>query len=332
MIDNSRIIKHEKLTLEEREQVKELRRMHIGEHAERSWLFESEVRVALAEHAPVAVAEDAAKMLREVMFWESKAEHRDFWVYRVVKCKECDPDPEHNCCWHKVGLSRRNVESARELLVALDLLEYTDGKGMSTGFHNRTHYRVTHVNMHNLLDLLEKPLPEGPNEVYQHSRYERTNSVGTNVQTLTESTHREDAQSKYLHEGKDNNTYPSSPLLGGRGGGVGSYVTDTRPTGSTPDGVDFEFEVQESHDGQHNENPSDTDLRESETFLGARIARSVQARLEDFHAYHLTDEEFATIEKDANALQRDGFDLAGLYEVADVLVDGFAHNGKLGRI
>ncbi len=289
--------KYERLTPEERERVKELRRMHIGEHAERSWAFESEIRARLAEQAPVSVADDAAAMLREVMFWEIKHEDRDFWNYRVGRChKGCDADPKKNCCWHKMGLSRHNVKAARELLMALGLLEFTSGKGLPTGFHNRTHYRVNHLG---LLEFLEKPLPTDLSTADEHSWYERTNCVGTNVHTLTESTPREDN-----HISIEN----------------------------TPVGVGFEFEVQESHDGQHDTTPPATDPRESEPFLGARIARSVQARLEDFHAYHLTDEEFATIEKDANALQRDGFDLAGLYEVADVLVDGFAHSGKLGRI
>ncbi len=176
---------YEKLSPEEREQTKELRRMHIGEHAERSWPFESEVRVALAKYAPAAVAVDAAKMLREVMFWGGLHEDRDFWNYRVVKChKGCDPDPEHNCCWHKVGLSKRNVKSAREFLGALELLEYTDGKDMPTGFHNRTHYRVTYANMLNLLVLLEKPLPPDVGAPDQQSWDERSNSVGTNGPTL----------------------------------------------------------------------------------------------------------------------------------------------------
>lgn len=214
---------YNKLSSEEREQVKELRRMHIGEHAERSWPFESEVRAALAQHAPVAVAKTAAAMLREVIFWGTHVEEdRDFWVYRVVKChKGCNADPEANCCWYKMGLSRRNVKSARELLEALDLMEYTDGKGMSTGFHNRTHYRVTHTNMLNLLDFLDRPLPVNePNPVQETngadelSLYERTNSVCTNVQTLTESTDREDAQSKYLHEGKHEKTLLLPPRRG----------------------------------------------------------------------------------------------------------------------
>ncbi len=210
--------KYERLTPEERERVKELRRMHIGEHAERSWPFESEVRVALAEHAPVSVAEDAAKMLREVMFWGTHVEEqRDFWVYRATKChKGCDPDPEHSCCWHKMGLSKRNVYAARELLVANDLLEYTGGKGMPTGFHNRTHYRVTYANMLNLLDFLEKPLPADESTSGQHSWDERSNSVGTNGPTLTESTPREDIQRKYLHEGKEEED--SSSLSNGKGG------------------------------------------------------------------------------------------------------------------
>ncbi len=297
--------KYERLTPEERERVKELRRMHIGERAERSWAFESEMRVRLAEAGcPVGAADDAAKMLREVMFWEIKHEDRDFWNYRVIRChKGCDADPEKNCCWHKTGLSRRNVESARDWLVALGLLEYTDGKGLPSGFHNRTHYRVNHLG---LMEFLEKPLPEEPNEAHQHSRYERTNSVGTNVQTLTESTLREDAQSKYIHEGKDNNTYSSFPSPRKGEGGVGSYVTEQEPTTVTRD-------------------PEPDPL-------GERIARSVEARLEHFHAYQLTDEEFATIAKDANALQSGGADLAGLYKAADVLVEGYARSGKLGRI
>lgn len=289
--------KYERLTPEERERVKELRRMHIGEHAERSWAFEVQVRARLVEwDYAVRVARIAAAMLREVMFWEIKAEDRDFWVYRVVKCKTCKPDPDHNCCWYKMGYSKREVHAARDVLVERGLLEYTNGKGLSSGWYNRTHYRVKHLAV---IEFLENPPVNDVNRVSQHSWDERSNSVGTNGPTHTESTYRED-----------------------------SHIS----TESTPDGVDFESEVQESHERRHDTTPPATDPRESEPFLGARIARSVQARLEDFHAYHLTDEEFATIEKDANALQRDGFDLAGLYEVADVLVDGFAHSGKLGRI
>lgn len=158
MDDTPETVKHGKLTPEERERAKELRRMHIGEHAERSWTFESEVRARLAELAPMRVARVAAAMLREVMFWEIKAEHRDFWVWRVVKCQRCKPNPEHNCCWHKMGYSKREIHATRELLVDLSLLEYTSGKGLPTGFYNRTHYRVKHIEV---MDFLEMPLPAG---------------------------------------------------------------------------------------------------------------------------------------------------------------------------
>lgn len=242
MNDMFTIIKHEKLSPEEREQTKELNRMHMGsEHAERSersrlaWEFESEVQARLAEQAPVSVANDAAAMLREVMFWEIKAEHRDFWVWRVVKCHpKCDPDTKGNCCWHKVGLSRRNVNAARALLVALDLMEYTNGKGLPTGFHNRTHYRVNHVGV---VEFLEKLLPADTSTVDEDSRYERTNSVGTNVHTLTENTRRENDRESTYTKGNENKTYSSLPP---RGGGVGSheakqdYATSTREPNAPP--------------------------------------------------------------------------------------------------
>lgn len=334
---------HTKLTPEEREQTKELRRMHIGEHAERSWPFESEVRTRLAESGcPVDAADHAAKMLREVMFWGIKVEEdRDFWVYRVFKChKGCDPNPEKNCCWHKVGLSRRNVESARELLDALDLLEYTSGKGLSTGFHNRTHYRVTHTNMLNLLDFLEKPLLEKPKDADQHSRFERTHSVGTNVHTLTESTDRENVQSKYLHEKKNKEeTYSSSPLLGGRGGGVGVIhereqteyePTSPREPSSSPHTPEHALATLVA-EGVSKDSTTVSRDPEPEP-LGERIARSVEARLDFFYGHQLTDEEFATVAKDANSLHSGGIDLAGLYKASDVLVEDFARTYELGSL
>ncbi len=241
-------IKHETLTSEERERTKELRRIHIGEHAERSWPFESEVRARLAElpDVSVAVAADAAAMLREVMFWEIKAEHRDFWVYRVVKCKECDPDPEHNCCWHKMGLSKRNVHAARELLVEWGLLEYTNGKGLPSGYFNRTHYRVKQLAV---MNFREKPPAQeidtvvqvdGPNELTRWT--ERTNyteSIQSEPISLTQS-------------------IPAEP--------IGSREQNSRN--------------KELHEGQHEKSPSATNPRESKFLsVGERIARQVHRRL-----------------------------------------------------
>ena len=85
-------------------------------------------------------------------------------------------------------------------------------------------------------------------------------------------------------------------------------------------------------EADHDTTSNTTHPREPEPDpLGERIARSVEARLEDFHAYHLTGEEFATIAKYANSLQRGGTDLEGFYKASDILVEVFARNGGLGK-
>ncbi len=277
--------------------------MHIGEHAERSRAFEAQVRARLVEWGyAVRVARVAAAMLREVMFWEIKAEGRDFWVYRVVKCKTCKPDPDHNCCWYKMGYSKREVHAARDVLVERSLLEYTNGKGLPSGWYNRTHYRVKHLAV---MEFLENPPVNDVDHVGQHSWDERSNSVGTNGPTLTESTYRENNISL---------------------------------TESTPDGESFKSKDKKEHDGQHDRFNCATCLRESESLsVGQLVARHVHNRLKsEYRSHGLTPVEFSALIKDANDIYEYGFDdgyglvienvyLEELLEAAEIIVNRFEY-------
>lgn len=307
-----------KLTPKERDERKDNRTMLLGAKAQHAMEFEMRVSRhlrSLGERSHRVCAE----VLREILFWEI-SDHvirRDFWMYRVYKCDDgCDPDSRGHCCWDAGGFSRRNMDTARRVLVEkYGLLEERRWYG------GKVYYRVNH---RALIDFLAKM--EGTDEADDAPEVttcicEQDEHSGVCVTSIPDCTFRTVLKQR---ESTENNSIS---------------LTESTPGGEKG----LEFRNKESHEGQHDKSSSATNPRESK-FLsaGERIARYVHNRLKSEFRYGdgrpfagLTPVEFSALVKDVNELHDygpdDGYgyttpvDIEELYEIADLLVDRFGY-------